>query len=107
MSLPNTSTRRSARGSRHDKTFSGKLRKNKKKTRPPSPYLHHPTLIRNSDRCVGIGQCFVGRRSERDSFFYPAKEHGTPYCWAEELIEWPSEPAPIRGLVIFSPDLSE
>lgn len=71
--ITNTSTRRSARGSRHDKTFSGKLRKDGKKSRPSSPYLHHPTLIRNSDRCVGIGQCFVGRRSERDSFFLPRK----------------------------------
>lgn len=71
--ITNTSTRKSARGSRHDKTFSGKLRKDGKKSRPPSPYLHHPTLIRNSDRCVGIGQCFVGRRSERDSFFLPRK----------------------------------
>lgn len=86
------------------------LERMEKKKKPPSslsPYLLPPTLIRNFEWWVGIGQCFVGRRSGRDSFFYPAKGHGTPYCWAEELIEWPTEPAPIRGLVFSSPDLSE
>lgn len=41
-------------------------------------------------------------RGRTSDSFYPAKETWNPYCWAEELIEWPCEPAPIPDPVLFS-----
>lgn len=69
--ITSTNTRKIARGSRRDKTFPGKSRKKGKKHN-----LRYPTLIRNSHWCVMIGQCLVGRRSERDIFLTPQKNMG-------------------------------